>query len=76
MKKKRLEYDDSIDALVAVSKRLSLFEERYRTTSEDFFHRYSRGQADDSVDSVEWANDYQHYLAIRAELEKGLRHVA
>jgi len=31
---------------------------------------------EDSADFVEWANDYQHYLAIRLEIEERLRHVA
>lgn len=31
---------------------------------------------EDSIDFVEWANDYQHYVALRIEIEKQLRHVA
>ena len=76
MKKHRIEYETPIDALVAVSKRLSAFEERYHLSSEDFFHKYSSGENDDTADFVEWANNYRHYLAIRSELERELRHVA
>ena len=36
MKKKRIEYDSPIDALVAISKRLNTFENLYRMESEDF----------------------------------------
>jgi len=76
MAKKRIEYDSPVDALVAVAKRLSLYEERYKMTSEEFFNRYMKGESDDSEDFVEWANDYQHYMTIRRELEAQVRDVA
>ncbi len=76
MRKQRSEYDSPVDALVAVSKRLSVYEDRYRMESEAFFGKFRKGQMDDSVDFVEWSNDYQHYMAIRLEIEKQLQHVA
>lgn len=65
MRKQRIEYDSPVDALVAISKRLSVYEGRYRMSSEEFFDKFSKGQSEDSEDFVEWANDYQHYMAIR-----------
>ena len=76
MKKQRTEYDLPLDAVVAIAKRLSIYEARYKMTSEDFFHRFSKGESEDSEDFVEWANDYQHYIAIRREIEAQLPHVA
>jgi hypothetical protein len=76
MKKQRSEYGSSVDALVAIAKRLSINEDRYHMSSEDFFDKFSKGQLEDSVDFIEWANDYQHYLVIRLELERNLHHVA
>lgn len=76
MRKQRIEYDSPVDALVAVSKRLSVYEGRHQMTSEDFFDRFKKGQLDDSVDLVEWSNDYQHYISIRLEIENHLQHVA
>lgn len=76
MRKQRIEYDSPVDALVAIAKRLSVFEARYKIPSEEFFDRFSKGQSEDSEDFVEWANDYQHYVAIRREIEGHLRHVA
>lgn len=76
MKKERIEYSSPVDALVAVAKRLSIYEDRYGITSEDFFDSFEKGKEEDSVDFVQWANDYQHYLAIRFEIEKHLLHVA
>jgi hypothetical protein len=76
MQKKRSEYDSLIDALVTLAKRLSVNEERYGMGSEDFFNKYSKGLLEDSADFVDWANDYQHYMAIRVELERQLQHAA
>ncbi len=75
MRKQRSEYDSPVDALVAVTKRLSVYEDRYRILSEEFFDKFCKGQMDDSADFTEWANDYRHYMAIRLEIEKHLQHV-
>ena len=69
MRKQRIEYDSPVDALVAIAKRLGIFETRCRMTSEEFFDKFSKGQSEDSEDFVEWANDYQHYVAVRREIE-------
>jgi hypothetical protein len=76
MRKQKIEYDSPIDALVAVTNRLSGYEEQYRMASEEFFDSFSKGKRGDSADFVEWANDYQHYMAIRREIERLLRNVA
>lgn len=76
MRKERIEYDSPVDALVAIAKRLSVYESRYRMSSEEFFDKFSKGQSEDSEDFVEWANGYQHYVAIRREIEAHLQHVA
>jgi hypothetical protein len=76
MRKERNEYNSPVDALVTIAKRLSIYETRHGMSSEDFFNKYEKGFTEDSVDFVEWSNDYRHYLAIRTEIEKHLRHVA
>ena len=76
MRKERVEYDSPVDALVAITKRLSVYEGRYDMTSEEFFDKFAKGQSKDSEDFVEWANDYRHYVAIRREIEVHLQHVA
>jgi hypothetical protein len=40
----------------------------------DFFDRFVKGQVADLEEFVEWANDYQHYLALRHEVESRIRH--
>jgi hypothetical protein len=74
--KQRITYDSELDALVAVAKQLSIFEDRHRISSEDFFHRFSSGQMEDSEEFVEWSNAYQHFLSLRRRLEKQVCHAA
>jgi len=76
MRKQRIEYDSPVDALVAIAKRLSVYEGRYGMTSEEFFNRFSKGESEDSEELIEWANDYQHFIAIRREIEEQIRHAA
>ena len=76
MQKTRIEYDSHLDALVAISKRLSSSEKRHNMASEEFYDKFSKGYMNDSIEFTEWANDYQHYLAVYHKLEKQLRHVA
>lgn len=72
MRKERVQYTSPLDALIAVAKRLSLYENQQNMKSEDFFDRYSKGQLSDEAVFIEWANDYRHYLGLRQDLEKQL----
>jgi len=74
MRKKRIDYDSPVDALVSISKLFSVYEGRYNIVSEEFFDRFTKGKTGDTDNFVEWANDYQHYLALRQEIESQLRH--
>lgn len=76
MRKERVQYTSPLDALIAVAKRLSLYENQQNMKSEDFFDRYSKGQLSDEAVFIEWANDYRHYLGLRRDLEKQLQNVA
>ena len=76
MRKQTIQYSSPVDALIAVSKRLSIYEHQHKMESEAFFDRYSRGELGDAVDFVEWANDYRHYIALRQEIEQRLDDVA
>ncbi len=76
MRKFSVVYDSPVDALVAIAKRLSVYERRFQLESEEFFDKFSKGQSEDSKELVEWANDYQHFIEIRREIESRLQHVA
>lgn len=76
MQKNRIEYDSPVDAIVTVTKRLSVYEIRYQMSTENFFDNFTKGTMEDSIDFVEWANDYRHFMALKFELEKYRRHAA
>lgn len=76
MRKQIVQYTSPIDALVAVTKRLSKREIGHCMDSEDFFAQYMQGEVPDDAVFVEWANDYRHYLALRRILEDRLKDVA
>jgi hypothetical protein len=53
MQKRVSEHDTSLDALVAITKRLSSYENRFNMSSEVFFDQYSKGKMEDDIDFVE-----------------------
>ena len=50
-----------------------LYENQHGMDSETFFDRYQKGLVGDEAESVEWANAYQHYVALHQQLERQLR---
>lgn len=76
MQKRRIEYSSPLDALITVAKRLSLYENKQKIDSEDFFDRYSKGELSDESIFIEWANDYRHFLALLQDVEQRLKNVA
>ena len=69
---KRTVYASPVEALAALIRALVAYEQRYQMSSADFYVRYQKGEMGDSVDFVEWAGYYQHYLEIKDELERRL----
>ncbi|MCW5318268.1 hypothetical protein GTQ43_32415 [Nostoc sp. KVJ3] len=76
MRKQTIQYTSSLDALVAVAKRLSVYENQQKIDSEDFFYQYNQGTLSDDALFIEWANDYRHYLVLRQEIEQRLNYAA
>lgn len=76
MRKQTIEYSSPLDALIEITKRLSVFEREHHMDSEEFFYQYSQGRLPDDAAFVEWANDYRHYLSLHHELDAKLKHVA
>jgi len=76
LRKQRDEYDSPLDALITIAKRLSVNENRYQMSSEDFFDKFSKGLLEDSIDFIEWSNDYQHYMMVKFDIERHLQNVA
>lgn len=76
MRKQRITYTSPLDALVAVSKRLSLYENQQHMDSEVFIDRYRKGLMPDDASFVEWSNDYRHYVTLHQQLAGLLRAAA
>lgn len=76
MQKQTTVYSSRVDAIIALAKRLNFYEKRYQLSSEDFFDQFSKGQLEDELEFVEWANDYQNLLALKAEVEERLSYAA
>jgi hypothetical protein len=76
MQKQRIEYRSPLDALIAITKRLSLYENRQQMTSAEFFDRYNRGELSDDLEMVEWAADYRQFLGLRQDVEQRLQNAA
>ena len=76
MKKVTITYDTPLDALLAISRRLGQYENKYRMESEDFFYDYNMGKTSDDADFIEWAGYYKHYLGLRREIDQKFREVA
>jgi hypothetical protein len=65
MRKQVIEYTSPLDALIALTKQLNIYEIKYQMSSEDFFAKYSQGETSDDEVFVKWAGNYQHYLALQ-----------
>jgi hypothetical protein len=76
MRKQITEYTSALDALIAVTKQLRGYEIQYRMDSEEFFAQYQQGKTEDDEVFVEWANNYQHYLALHQDVASQLKNVA
>ena len=62
--KKVINYESDSEAIVAIAKRLCVFEERYNQSSKDFFESYRSGKLEETPDFAEWSYAYEHFLAI------------
>lgn len=76
MRKQIIEYTSPLDALVDLAKQLNTYETQYHMDSAEFFTKYNQGETADDEVFIEWAGNYQHYLALHQELETKLKHVA
>ena len=64
MRKQTIQYTSSLDALIAVAKRLSVYENQHKMDSEDFYNEYNQGILSDDIMFIEWANDYRHLSSL------------
>lgn len=68
MRKQTIQYTSPLDALVAVTKRLSIYENQQKMDSEEFFHQYNQGKLSGIVGCVRMksvTHNYQGFGALR-----------
>lgn len=61
-----------LDDFAEAIRRLSLYEQRYKMDSADFYARFQRGEMGDSIDFMRWATAYEIYDELRGELSTAL----
>jgi hypothetical protein len=58
-------------------RRLQAFERQYNMNSQEFYHRLTQDQMEETLDTVEWAGEYQTWLRLCQQHETLLgAHVA
>ena len=57
-----------LDDFVSVVRDLTQFEHQYKLESGQFFKRFQQGEMRDEVEFIRWANKYEIYQEIKADL--------
>lgn len=76
MKKVRITYDTPLDALLAVTRQMGQYEDKYGMTTEDFFDRYNSGEMPCEDDYMMWEVAYRDFLSLRAKVSDSMKEVA
>jgi len=50
-------------------RRLHDFERQYNMSSEAFYHRLTQDQIEETLDTIEWAGEYQTWLRLQQQYE-------
>ena len=50
-------------------RRLQGFESQYNMSSEEFYQRLTQDQVEETLDTIEWAGEYQTWLRLRRQYE-------
>ena len=61
-----------LDDLLALSRQLFSFEQKYGITSPEFYARYKRGEMGDARDFVQWAGRYRIYCELKDQVDRNL----
>jgi len=65
-----LERDNAQRDLAEFKILLQSFETHYRMSSDDFFHRFHKGELGDDADFFEWSATYDMYQSVCRRLSK------
>ncbi len=62
-----IENTSPVDALIATTRRLKEYEQKYGMTTEEFYARFMSGELGDAKDFIGWAGTYEIFLRQRSE---------
>ena len=65
---KALQNASPLDDFIQIIKDLTHLEDQYQLESSQFYERFQRGEIGDEVDFIRWANKYEIYEEIKAEM--------
>lgn len=56
--------------ILNIEKDLTIFEKKYKITTEQFYKKFKNGKIDDEDDFMIWAGIYEMYMRDKQKLEK------
>ncbi len=66
---KALENASPLDDFIQIIRDLTQLEYQYKLDSAEFFARFQQGKMGDNIDFIRWANKYEIYQEMKADLE-------
>lgn len=64
-----LDKNFSLDDFVQLIRELTQLETKYQLSSSEFFTKFEQGKMGDDMEFMRWANKYEIYQEIKAEME-------
>lgn len=64
-----LEEPSPLEDFIQLVRDLTQFELQYKLGSEEFFDRFQRGEMGDRIEFMRWANKYEIYQEMKANME-------
>jgi hypothetical protein len=71
-----IESTSPVDALIATTRRLKEYEQKYSMTTEEFYARFMSGELGDAKDFIGWAGMFEAFTRLKRRLEVALMSVA
>lgn len=71
-----IENTSPVDALIATTRRLKEYEQKYGMATEEFYARFMSGELGDAQDFIGWAGMFEAFTRIKRRLEVTLMNMA
>lgn len=74
--RKAMENASPVDALIATTRRLKEYEQKYGMTTEEFYAQFMSGELGDAKEFIGWAGTFEVFTRLKRRLEVSLMSVA